>query len=147
MNARLLNVAIASIRFDRVPPGVTSIMLERTILPLYGDILEWEYSLRKHISEAQLEAKVTRDLNGEIGEEILRLCRFGLSPVLCVQYFCWEWGIRLEVGHETLRRFARKGRNIVMTFPSERSKDQYGFQFSDKFIELLARYNFSLEIM
>ena len=50
MNARLLNVAIASIRFDRVPPGVTSIMLERTILPLYGDILEWEYALRRHIS-------------------------------------------------------------------------------------------------
>ena len=147
MNVRLLNIAIASIRFDKVPPGVTSVMFERTILPLYGDILEWEYTLRRYISEAKLESKVTRDLNGKLGEEILRLCRLGLSPVLCVQYFCWDWGIRLEVGHETLRRFAKKGRSMVMTFPSGRLRDQYGFQFSDEFIELLARYNFSMEIM
>ena len=144
---RLLNIAIASIRFDKVPSGVTSILFERTILPLYGDILEREYTLRRYINEAQFEEKVTRDLNGRIGEEVLRLCRLGLFPVLCVQYVCWDWGIRLELGRETLRRFAKKGRSMVMTFPSTRSRDQYGFQFSDKFIELLAKYNFSLEVM
>ncbi|MBQ9446271.1 MAG: hypothetical protein IJU61_06740 [Victivallales bacterium] len=148
MSFRRLNVAIASIRFDRVPPAVTSDMLERTVLPLYGDILEWEYSLRRYISLSQLEAKVFRDLDGKIGCEVLRLCRLGLFPVLFVQFFCWDFErIRIEINHDTLRKFARKGRNMAMTFASARSKDAYGFEFSDKFMELLARYEFSLEIV
>ncbi len=150
MNCRLLNISIASIRFDKVPPAVTSSILERTVLPLYGDVLEWEYAQRRNISQLLFEAKVARDLNGRIGEEVLRLCRLGLFPVLCVQFFCREWlyrRIRIEMDHATLRKLAQKQRSVVMTFPSIRSNDQYGFQFSCRFIELLARYEFSLEIV
>ena len=150
MNNRLLNVTIASIRFDRVPAAVTSSIFERTVLPLYGDVLEWEYAKRRNFSQSQFEARVTRDLNGMIGVEVLRLCRLGLFPVLCVQFFCWEWlygRTRIEMDYATLRKLAQKQRSIVMTFPSIRSNEQYGFHFSYKFIELLARYEFSLEIV
>ena len=148
MSFRHLNVSIASIRFDKVPPALKSDILERTVLPLYGDILEWEYSLRRYVSLSQLEARVSRDLRGRIGEEVLRLYPLGLCPVLFVQFFSWELErFRIEIDHDTLRTLAKKRRSIEMTFPASRPKDSYGFEFSRKFIELLARYEFSLEIV
>ncbi len=148
MSFRFLNVSIASIRFDKVPPAVTSDVFERTVLPIYGDILEWEYSLRRYVSIRQLETRVNRDLHGGIGEEVMRLCRLGLFPVLFVQFFCWEFErIRIQVDHDTLRKFAQKGRGIEMTFPSSRLKGSYGFRFSDRFIDILARYEFALEVV
>lgn len=147
MKTRFLNVSIASIRFDKVPIGVTSDVFDRTVLPLYGDILEWDYTLRRYISQGQLERKVSRDLSGKVGEEILRLERLGLFPVLFVQFFSWEIErIRIEVACATLQRFAKNERGIVMSLPSNRSNDKYTFELTGEFVGLLARYGFSMEI-
>ena len=54
---------------------------------------------------------------------------------------------RIEIDHDTLRTLAKKRRSIEMTFPASRPKDSYGFEFSSKCIELLARYEFSLEVV
>lgn len=148
MKKRFLNVAIATIRFDKVPPAVSSNILERTVLPLYGDILEWEYTLRRYASQMRVQKKVFRDLRGKIGAEVLRLIQLGLSPVFFVQFSCREFlRFRVEVDQITLQRLAKRRRSLVMTFPSTVSDDQYCIEFSNEFIRLLASYGFSLEIM
>ena len=150
MKTHFLNIGIATIRFDKVPAGVTSDVMERTVLPLYGDILEHDYPNRRYMTTEQLERRVSTDLQSDFGEEVLRLCRLGIYPVMFISFFCWDWNlsrIRIEIANGTLRRLSKKKRELYFAFPSQVDDTQNVIHLSSRFVDLLSKYEFSLEIV
>ena len=150
MKTRLLHIGNAGVRFDKVPADVSSAFMERTILPLYGDILERNYSQRRYLTTRQFERNVFKDIQGDFGNEILRLCRLGIFPVMFISFFCWDWNlsrIRIEIDNGTLKRLAKGKREIRFAFPSIETCSQNMIYLSASFIDLLSRYEFSLEIV
>ena len=150
MKTHFLHIGNAFTRFDKVPAGITSDFMERTVLPLYGDILERDYSQRKYMTSKQFQEKVIKDIHGGFGDEILRLCRLGVFPVLFISFFCWDWNlsrIRIEIDNGTLRRLSKWKREVYFSFPSIVYNTQNVIYLSSEFIDLLSKYEFSLEIV
>lgn len=83
-SASKMYMRYAVVRFDAFPKYVVSDVLERTILDAPGDILEWEYNFRRSISAAVFWQKFESDLSGRLGNEVRRLRKHKLLPVLYV---------------------------------------------------------------
>ena len=148
MTKKLLRVCHAIVRFDNIPHDVTSDVLERTELPLYGDILEWEYCFRHNITMLQFEKKLQADLNARVGDEILRLGKFGHYPTLYLDFnFSGASYFRFEISNDTLRKLSRDSRSIELSYPSLVFSNQLSIVVSSNFIKILNLYRFSLEIV
>lgn len=148
MKRRVLRICHAIIRFDNIPPDVTSDVLSRTVLPGFGDILECEYVFSRNITIERLERKIMKDIGSKIGKEIRRLCSIGHAPVLHVGFHSSDLPC---IGFSMVNRFMYKlvqnRRGIVIGFPSPFKGDELIAAFSPDFIRMLYNYKFSLEVV
>lgn len=147
MKVRTLYVNHVVIRFDHVASAVGSDVFARTPIPGRGDILEHESIFRRSIPFESFERRLTEDLTEKFGSEILRLLHMGQSPVLHVGVSRWYGApFFMTFGHGFLVRLARAGRGMEMAFPSPKDGDVLAWSLSPRFLRLLTKYGFSLEM-
>ena len=148
MKRKLLRICHAIVRFDNIPSNVTSEIFSRTILPQYGDILEWEYLFSRYITVDKFEKKISDDIKQKIGKEIKWLLSIGHAPVLHVDYYSGDLPyIRFELPNQVMHKFVQSKRDIVLAFPSFVKGDELVIKLSSDFLKLLYDYKFSLEIV
>ncbi len=139
---KALRVRHAVVRFDRVPIEVESGKLFRS-----KDILDMEYCLRRPMHVARFEKMLQSDINGWLGEEIVRLGNEGIPPVLYID--CGVPDIEFfyaEVGRRAFDSLASHARGVALRFPSNGQAGDLEFVLSAGFVKTLADYCFSLEI-
>lgn len=148
MKRRLLRVCHAIVRFDNVPPSVASGIFSRTILPQYGDILEWEYLFSRYITVDKFESKISVDIKKKMRKELDRLLSIGHAPILHIDFYSGDLPyIRFELPNQMMHRFVQSKRDIVLSFPSFVKGDELVIKLSSDFLKLLYDYKFSLEIV
>lgn len=119
----------------------------RTPIPGRGDILEYESIFRRSIPFECVERRLTEDVAEKFGPEILRLLHMGQHPVLHVGVSRWHGApFFMTFGHGFLVRLARAGRGMEMAFPSPKAGDVLSWSFSPRFLRVLTKYGFSLEM-
>lgn len=147
MNVRALYVNHVVIRFDHVASTVDSDVFVRTPIPGRGDILEYESIFRRSIPFECVERRLTEDVAEKFGPEILRLLHMGRHPVLHVGVSRWHGApFFMTFGHGFLVRLARAGRGMERAFPSPKAGDVLSWSFSPRFLRVLTKYGFSLEM-
>lgn len=147
MRERTLYVNHVVIRFDHVASAVDSDVFVRTPIPGRGEILEYESIFRRSIPFECFERRLTEDLMEKLGSEILRLLHMGQTPVLHVGVSRWHGApFFMTFGHGFLVRLARTGRGMEMAFPSPKAGDVLSWRLSPRFLRVLTKYGFSLEM-
>ena len=146
-NMKCLRVALATVRFDNVPSSVKSKYLSCCRVSRTNGILDYEYCIRRNLDVESFSRKLKLDLDGWLGDEIARLNKFGLKPVLYAGFFAHG----LEYfngcfGEKTLNKLAGQGRSICIVFDSEDGQRAMAIVIPKALIALLAKYHFSLEL-
>ena len=141
-----LRVGHAVVRFDAVPKDVGSDVLERINLAAHGDILEWEYNFRRSIPAAVFWQKFESDLSGWLGNEVRRLRKKKLMPVLYVgmaprQYHMFY----VQLFRPTVRKLSMNKSSFVLCRRDSDSSSTV-IEIPGFIIDLLAQNRFKLEI-
>ena len=142
----VFRVRHAVVRFDAVPESVISDVLERTVLGDQGDILEWEYNVRRSIPATSFWQKLEADLSGLLGKEIRRLRKHKLLPVLYVDMAPRQYHMfYVQLLRSTVRKLAMGGSSFVLC---RRDDDSFStvVEIPKYIIALLARNKFKIEI-
>ena len=142
-----ISICHAVVRFDNVPSGVESDVLERTRLPLYGDVLSHEYLFRRKKSIEVFQRTFAKDLENWLGDEISRLLRCGIFPTLYIDFALSGMAFfRMEVKAVSLHKLALQNVGLELSL-FDAYKSRVVMQLSSGFIKLIAKYKFSLEIV
>ena len=148
MKRKTLKICHAIVRFDKIPPAVTSDVLSRTSLSDLGDILEWEYLFRRYITVDKFERKLHDDIERKLGKEIKRLRNMGHTPVLYIDFYSGNLPyIRFELPNHMMHKLVQHRRGVTLAFPSAVMEDELVINLSADFIKMLHDYNFSLEVV
>lgn len=136
----------AVVRFDAVPKDVGSDVLERINHAPHGDILEWEYNFRRSIPAAVFWQKFESDLSGWLGNEVRRLRKNKLMPVLYVgmaprQYHMFY----VQLFWPTVRKLSMNKSSFVLCRRDSDSSSTV-VEIPGFIIDLLAQNRFKLEI-
>lgn len=146
---RQKNLGNTLIRIDGVPKGVSSSVFER-IKTQIGDIFVREYDHARMCSPTRLFKRVTDDLGGELGHELVRLRSYGLHPVLFADFDEKLVDLfRVELSADLLARRKRTGQGIVVPAPAMQADgiDGWGIEFPSDVVATLSRYGFDVEIV
>ena len=106
-----------------------------------------EYCLRRPVPIGRFEKMLQSDINGWLGEEIVRLGNEGISPVLYID--CSVPDIEFfyaEIDRRAFDSLASHVRGVAIRFPSTGQAGNLVFELSAGFVRTLADYCFSLEI-
>ena len=148
MKRKTLKICHAIVRFDKIPPTVTSDVLSRTSLSDLGDILEWEYLFRRYITVDNFERKLHDDIERKLCKEIKRLRNMGHTPVLYIDFYSGNLPyIRFELPNHMMHKLVQHRRGVTLAFPSAVMDDELVINLSADFIKMLHDYNFSLEVV
>ena len=148
MKRKTLKICHAIVRFDKIPPAVTSDVLSRTSLSDLGDILEWEYLFRRYITVDKFERKLHDDIERKLGKEIKRLRNMGHTPVLYIDFYSGNLPyIRFELPNHMMHKLVQYRSGVTLAFPSAVMEDELVINLSADFIKMLHDYNFSLEVV
>ena len=144
--ASKLYIRHAVVRFDAVPKNIVSDVLERIVLGAHGDILEWEYNFRKSIPAAVFWLKFESDLSDWLGNEVRRLRKHKLLPVLYVDMAPRQYHMfYLQLFRPTVRKLAMIGSSFVLCRKDDDSSSAV-VEIPEYIIALLAQNRFKLEI-
>lgn len=146
MNAKI-SICHAVVRFDNVPSGVESEVLERTRLPLYGDVLSYEYLFRRKKTMEGFQRILAKDLGDWLGDETSRLLRCGIFPTLYIDFALSGMAFfRMEVKAVSLHKLALQNVGLELSL-FDVCKSSVVMRLSPDLIKLIAKYKFSLEIV
>lgn len=147
LKKKKLRLSSALVRFDNVPRGISSSLLERIAVTERECILVYEYFFRRNVRTDAFLRRFASDCRGVLGEELRRLVRAGVKPVLRLNYFSWQLQhFQLQMECETIRKLACQGRSMSLAFPSQLGMFELSLSIPHELIALLAVFSFSLEL-
>lgn len=142
-----LRLSSALVRFDNVPREISSNLLERIAVAEREYILVYEYVFRRNMRTDVFLRRFALDCRGVLGEELSRLGRAGIKPVLKIDYSSRQLDyLSVTIGRASILKLAKQGRAFRLSFPSQSGGIDWIMTIHREMFALLADYSFSLEI-
>lgn len=147
LNKKKLRLSSALVRFDNVPRGISSSLLERIAVTERECILVYEYFFRRNVKADAFLRRFASDCRGVLGEELRRLVRAGIKPVLKIDYSSRQLDyLSVTIGRASILKLAKQRRAFRLSFPSQSGGIDWIMTIPREMFALLAEYSFSLEI-
>lgn len=140
-----LKINHAVLRYDNVPHDVPLGVFYRTSLPTRNDIFSKDFFWARSITAESFDSFLSRDMIPRLKDEMSRMQRLGLRPVLHVDYVSRGNGVFwVLLNSATVRRLAKGGSGVDICIRGK--KKEYVAGLTVDSLRRLQRFGFTVEM-